>query len=158
MAGSEIISEGFSITTKDDSLTYWVVSSCVITDWEVFNDFPFYLGEVSPLLLAVELFKADDVALDPLPASLDEPVASLGEVAVCDGLAPVLTGSALVLFEVLSFDAVVFDEEAGTVCDVFLRSLTYAGFLVPSAFWVAEIVKAFLSAKVFLDSFFIGQS
>lgn len=72
--------------------------------------------------------------LDPLPASLEEPVDNLGEVAVCDGLVPALTGSTLLLLEVLSFDAVVFDEEAGVVGDVFLRSLTYAGFLVPYAF------------------------
>lgn len=85
-------------------------------------------------MLAVEFFKAEDVVLDALPVSLDEPVVNSGEVAICDGLVFALTGSTLVLFVVLSFDAVVFDEEVGVVGDVFLRSLTYAGFLISSAF------------------------
>lgn len=74
------------------------------------------------------------MALDPLPAGLEEPVGNLGEVATCDGLVPALTGSTLVLLVVLSFDAVAFDEEVGVVGDVFLRSAAYTGFLVPSAF------------------------
>ena len=85
-------------------------------------------------MLAVELFKTDDVALDPLPISLEEPVAGLGELAPCDALVPALPGSTLVLLVTLSLDAVFFDEDAGVVGDVFLRSFTYDGFLAPSTF------------------------